>query len=65
MARKILKISAIVIAALFILALIIPFAFKGKITEAVKKEASSSLNASMQNGFHTLCLVAPSLCFRQ
>jgi len=47
MARKILKISAIVIAALFILALIIPFAFKGKITEAVKKEASSSLNASM------------------
>lgn len=50
MARKIGKIVLIVFVALFLIALTLPFAFKGKIKEAVKKEASSTLYATVNFG---------------
>ena len=45
--KKIIKITGIVIGALFILLLVLPFIFKGKIIEIVKKEANNMLNAQL------------------
>lgn len=45
--KKALKITGIVIIALFALLLLLPFAFNGKINEAIKKQISNSLNVSV------------------
>lgn len=43
--KKFFKISAIVIIAIFLLLIILPFAFKGKILTAVQDAANKNLNA--------------------
>ncbi len=45
--KKFLKITGITIGVLFLLLLILPFAFQGKIIEIVKREANSMLNAKL------------------
>ncbi len=45
--KKALKITGIVIGVIFLLLLILPFAFKGKITQIVKKELNKSINATV------------------
>ena len=45
--KKFLKILGIVIVVLFLLLLILPFAFKGKIMEMIKTEANKSLKAQV------------------
>ncbi|MDP4226906.1 MAG: AsmA family protein, partial [Bacteroidota bacterium] len=54
--KKILKISAIVIAALLVILIVTPFLFKGKITDSVKKELNSSLNAKVDFGKLTISM---------
>ena len=46
--KKGLKITGIVIGVILIIMLILPFAFKGKILEIVKKEANNMLNAKLE-----------------
>jgi hypothetical protein len=48
MLKKILKISGIAFLLLFLIALILPFAFKGKITRLVKEKANQNLNAKLE-----------------
>lgn len=48
--KKTLKISGIILAALLVLALVLPFAFKGKIVSSVKEEANKNLNAVVDFG---------------
>ncbi len=55
--KKILKISFIVIVTVIALILILPFAFKGKITEAVKQEADKNLNAKLDFAGISLSLI--------
>ena len=43
--KKILKITGIVLAAILVLLLALPFAFKGKIEQVVKSEGNKLLNA--------------------
>ncbi|MDD3743953.1 MAG: AsmA-like C-terminal region-containing protein, partial [Lentimicrobiaceae bacterium] len=45
--KKALKIFFIVVAVILALMIILPFAFKGKIVEAVKREANNNLNARL------------------
>ncbi|MHC1776222.1 MAG: AsmA-like C-terminal region-containing protein [Lentimicrobium sp.] len=45
--KKALKISAIVFVFLLVVMISLPFIFKGKIVETVKREANKSLNASL------------------
>jgi cell division septum initiation protein DivIVA len=45
--KKTLKISAIVLLALLLILVSLPFIFKGKIVETVKREANKSLNATL------------------
>ncbi|MDY0342078.1 MAG: AsmA-like C-terminal region-containing protein [Lentimicrobium sp.] len=45
--KKALKILLIIVAVLLALMIILPFAFKGKIVEAVKREANNNLNAQL------------------
>lgn len=45
--KKIFKILAIVVLVILIAMVALPFAFKGKIVEAIKKEANKSLNATL------------------
>lgn len=45
--KKGLKITGIVIGTILVIMLILPFAFKGKILEIVKKEANNMLNAKL------------------
>lgn len=47
MLKKILKISGITLAVLFLALLAAPFLFKGKIVNAIKKAANSQLNATL------------------
>ena len=46
--KKGLKITGIVIGAILVIMLVLPFAFKGKILEIVKKEANNMLNAKLE-----------------
>lgn len=46
--KKGLKITGIVILSFFILLLILPFAFKGKILDLVKNEANKMLEARLE-----------------
>ena len=48
--KKALKISAIILATLLVLALILPFAFKGRIVSSVKQEVNKSLTAKVDFG---------------
>jgi hypothetical protein len=48
--KKTLKISGIILATLLVLALVLPFAFKGKIVSSVKQEANKNLNAVVDFG---------------
>lgn len=45
--KKALKIILIIVAVILALMVILPFAFKGKIVEAVKREANNNLNARL------------------
>jgi len=45
--KRILKISGITLGVIFLLLLVLPFLFKGKIVEAVKKAANDNLNATV------------------
>ncbi len=55
--KKILKITGIVIVALFALLLILPFAFQGKIVTLVKTEANKMLNAHVDFDKLSLSLI--------
>lgn len=55
--KKILKYSAITVGVLFILLLILPFLFKGKIMEAVKQAANDNLNAQVNFDDVSLSLI--------
>ncbi|WP_303009162.1 AsmA family protein [Coprobacter fastidiosus] len=46
--KKGLKITGIVIGTILVIMLVLPFAFKGKILEIVKKEANNMLNAKLE-----------------
>ena len=46
--KKGLKITGIVVLSFFILLLILPFAFKGKILDIVKNEANKMLEAKLE-----------------
>lgn len=46
--KKFLKISAIVIAGLFLIILLVPMLFKGKIIQLVKDQANETLNAKLE-----------------
>jgi hypothetical protein len=48
--KKTLKISGIVLASLLLLALVLPFAFKGRIVSSVKQEVNKNLNAVVDFG---------------
>jgi len=52
--KKILKIVAIFIIAIFLILLILPFAFQGKITQIAKEEINNNINAKVD--FHKLSL---------
>ncbi len=52
--KKIVKIAAIVVAAILVVALVVPMLFKGKITQIVKAEANKMLVARL--GFEDLDL---------
>jgi hypothetical protein len=45
--KKILKYTGITLGVIFLLLLIAPFLFKGKIVDAVKQAANDNLNASV------------------
>jgi uncharacterized protein involved in outer membrane biogenesis len=45
--KKFLKITGIVILVIILLMILLPFLFKGKIIEIVKKEANKNLNATL------------------
>lgn len=45
--KKVFKILAIVVLVILIAMVALPFAFKGKIIETIKKEANKSLNATL------------------
>jgi len=55
--KKVIKISAIVFVSLFIILLILPFAFKGKIQSKVIEEANKSLNAKVNFSDISLSLI--------
>ncbi len=46
--KKIIKITLILITVIIAAIIILPFAFKGKITEAAKSEANTGLNAKIE-----------------
>ncbi|MBQ6582090.1 MAG: hypothetical protein IIX32_08875, partial [Alistipes sp.] len=48
--KKILKTTGAVVAALLVLLLVLPFAFKGKIEGIVKSEGNKLLNAQFDFG---------------
>ncbi len=48
--KKTLKIAAIILAALLVLALVLPFAFKGRIVSSVKQEVNKNLLARVDFG---------------
>ncbi|MDR0547194.1 MAG: AsmA family protein [Dysgonamonadaceae bacterium] len=45
--KRILKVTGIVLAVLIVLLLVLPFVFKGKILEVVKKEINENVNAKV------------------
>ena len=55
--KKALKIIGITLAVIFLLLLILPFAFKGKIIELVKKEANKNLKAQVEFSDVSLSLI--------
>ncbi len=55
--KKILKIAAIVIAIIFALLVILPYAFKGKIVETAKEEINKSVNAEVDFGTFRLSFI--------
>ena len=57
MAKKIFKITALILAALLVLLLVLPFAFKGRIVEKVKTEINENVNATVEFGTFSLSLI--------
>src|SRR5690554_3660434 len=55
--KKVLKISGITLVVIFLLLLILPFAFKGKIIELVKTEANKNLKAQVDFSDVSLSLI--------
>lgn len=55
--KKAIKISAIVVLALLVFMVSVPFLFKGKIIEAVKREANKSINAKLDFNDVSLSLI--------
>jgi hypothetical protein len=55
--KKFLKISGISILCIFLLLLLLPFLFQGKIIEIVKKEANEMLNAKVDFGKISLSFI--------
>lgn len=56
--KKFLKILGIVIVAIFLLLLILPFAFKGKIVEGIKTATNENLNAKVNFDDVSLSLIS-------
>lgn len=48
--KKTLKISGIILATILVLALVLPYAFKGRIVSSVKQEVNKSLTAKVDFG---------------
>src|SRR5690554_4835775 len=46
--KKLLKILVITLVVMFLILLILPFAFKGKIIEIIKTEANKSIRAKVE-----------------
>lgn len=61
--KKALKIIAIIVVAIFLLLLILPFVFKGKIIDLVKQQANENLHAKVEFNDVSLSLIRnfPSL----
>ncbi len=57
MAKKALRIFAIVVACILLLLIILPFALKGKIVDRVKTEINKNLNATVEFGNFGLSLI--------
>lgn len=55
--KKGLKIAGITLAVIFVLLLILPFAFQGKIKDVVKSEANKMLNAKLEFSDLSLSLI--------
>lgn len=55
--KKFLKISSIVILSIFILLLVLPFLFKGKIRSMIDEEINSSVNAKVEYSGISLSLI--------
>ena len=55
--KKILKWLSIVILVILLTAIILPFAFKGKIIQAIKDSANESMNAKLEFGVVSLSLL--------
>ena len=64
--KKALKITGIVLGALIILIIVLPFAFRGRIEKAVKDEVNKSLNAVVDWDGYSLSLFRnfPDFTFR-
>jgi hypothetical protein len=57
MIKKILKITGISVLALFLLLIILPFAFKGRLVEMLKNEINENLNATVEFGAFNLSFI--------
>ncbi len=55
--KKVLKISAIVLAAILVLLIVLPFAFKGKIKEAIVRQGNQMIDARFDFGGLSLSLL--------
>jgi vacuolar-type H+-ATPase subunit H len=55
--KKALKIIAIIVVAIFLLLLILPFVFKGKIVDLVKQQANENLRAKVEFNDVSLSLI--------
>lgn len=55
--KKALKIIAIIVVAIFLLLLILPFVFKGKIIDLVKQQANENLRAKVEFNDVSLSLI--------
>ena len=55
--KKFLKITAIVIASIIILLMVLPYAFRGKIKEVIISEGNKMLNAQFDFGRVNISLI--------
>ncbi|HEX4851222.1 MAG TPA: AsmA family protein, partial [Puia sp.] len=56
--KKIAKITALVLASIFVLAVAAPFVFKGKIISLIKTEANNNLNARLDFSDASISLIS-------